>query len=229
MPFQTVVHNDPNPAVAGDFASANPRASAVAGPGAFVAGAAGANIGLFGWADANGVVTNTGAGAPTGFIHRDLQGLITAWLGEASMNIPQGLPVTLMSAGDFWAKTLTTATVGQKVFADHNTGAIATGTAGTAPSTFVGTASFATNVMTVTVATSGTLKVGDHVTSAGVAAGTTITALGTGTGGTGTYTLSSSPGTISAQAATGSSYEETKWFAGSAAAASELVKITTWN
>lgn len=159
MPFQTAVHNDPNPAVAGDFASANPRASVVAGPGAFVAGSGGANIGLFAWADANGLVTNAGSGVPTGFIHRDLQGLITAWLAEASMNIPQGLPVTLMSAGDFWAKTLTTATVGQKVFASNTDGTVKTGATG----------------------------------------------------------------------ATIAGYTETKWYVGSAAAANDLIKITTWN
>jgi len=66
------------------------------------------------------------------------------------------------------------------------------------------TSSFATNVMTCTVApTQGTWAVGQTVVSAGVAAGTTITSLGTGTGGTGTYNLSTSPGTITAQAASG--------------------------
>lgn len=159
MPFQTAVHTDPNPAVAGDFASANPNASVVAGPGTFVAGSGGCNVGVFGWADANGLVTNAGSGAPTGFVHRDLQGLITTWLAESSMNIPQGLPVTLMSAGDFWAKTLTTATVGQKVFASNTDGTVKTGAAG----------------------------------------------------------------------ATISGYTETKWYVGSAAAANDLVKITTWN
>ena len=159
MPFQTTVNTTPAPAVAGDFASANPNASVLAGPGAFVAGTGGANVGVFGWADANGLVTNAGSIVPTGFIHRDMQALIVTWLAEASMNIPAGQPVTLMSAGDFWAKTLTTATVGQKVFA---------------------------------VLADGTIKTG--------AAGATIA------------------GAI-----------ETKWFVGSAAAANELVKITTWN
>lgn len=130
MPFQTVVNQTPAPAVAGDFASANPNASVLAGPGTFVAGTGGANVGLFGWADANGLVTNAGSGVPTGFIHRDMQALIVTWLAEATMNIPAGQPVTLMSAGDFWAKTGTVATVGQKVFASNTTGAIETGAAG---------------------------------------------------------------------------------------------------
>ncbi len=99
--FQTTINQYPAPAVAGDFASANPRANVVTGPGAFVAAAAnGCNIGVFGWADANGNVGNVASGnAPTGFVHRDMQGLITQWLGQAGMNIPSGLPVTLMSAG----------------------------------------------------------------------------------------------------------------------------------
>lgn len=65
------------------------------------------------------------------------------------------------------------------------------------------TASFATNVMTVTVPpTTGTFQVGQTITATGVAAGTTITSLGTGTGGTGTYNLSTAPGTIAAESVT---------------------------
>ncbi len=65
------------------------------------------------------------------------------------------------------------------------------------------TCSYATNVMTCTVApTTGAFAVGQTITAAGVAAGTTITTLGTGTGGTGTYNLSTSPGTIAAEATT---------------------------
>lgn len=130
MGFQTSINITPAPAVAGDFASANPNASVVAGPGALVAGVGGANVGLFGWADTNGLVTNAGTGAPTGFIHRDTNALITTWLAEASMNIPEGQPVTLMSAGDFFAKTLTAATIGQKVFASNTDGTVKTGAAG---------------------------------------------------------------------------------------------------
>lgn len=66
-------------------------------------------------------------------------------------------------------------------------------------------ASFATNVMTVTVAGTGSFAVGQVITSAGVTVGTFITSLGTGTGGTGTYNLSTTPGTIAAQAVTASS------------------------
>ena len=65
-------------------------------------------------------------------------------------------------------------------------------------------ASFATNVMTVTVVGTGAFAVGQAIASAGVAAGTTILSLGTGTGGLGTYNLSTAPGTIAAQAVSAS-------------------------
>lgn len=223
--FQSSVNLQQAPAVAGDFASANPRASRLAGEGALVVGTAGCTVGRFAWVSGT-EVTNAGTGNPSGFVHREMQAVITTYLAEGSNVVPAGRPITVMVAGDFWAQTLTAATVGQNVYADHNTGAVGTGT--TAPDTFSGTASFATNVMTVTAVSSGTLKVGDKVTSSGVAAGTTITALGTGTGGTGTYTLSTSPGTLSAQATTATSYESTNFKVASAASANELIKITTW-
>lgn len=69
-------------------------------------------------------------------------------------------------------------------------------------SAFTGTASFATNVMTVTVASTGTVAIGAPVTGAGVPANTYVVSYGTGTGGTGTYNLSTSPGTIAAEAVT---------------------------
>jgi hypothetical protein len=158
MTFQTSIKAQQAPAVEGDFASANPRASVLAGEGAFVAGAAGATVGRFGWADASGLVTNVGSGAPTGFIHREMNALITVYLGVSSMVIPAGLIVTLMSAGDFWAKSLTVATVGQKVFASNTDGTVKTGAAG----------------------------------------------------------------------ATVAGYTETKWTVGSAGAANDLIKISTW-
>ncbi len=139
MSFQTQVNITPAPAVAGDFASANPRASACAGPGEMVAAAAGVTVGYFGWADANGIVSNAGSGVPTGFVHRDMNALITTWLAQASMVIPQGQPVTLMSQGDFWAVTSTAATPGQKIFASLTTGQIETAAAGAAVAGYIET------------------------------------------------------------------------------------------
>lgn len=130
MGFQKQVYQDPNPAVAGDFASANPRSTVLAGPGELVAGAAGVSVGRFAWADDDGIVTNAGTGKPTGFVHREQQGVITIWLAESSMIIPEGLMVVLHNLGDFWAQTTTAATVAQKVFASNTDGTIATGAAG---------------------------------------------------------------------------------------------------
>ncbi len=50
--FQTQVNVQQAIGVEGDFASANPRASVLAGAGAFVAGAQGVTVGRWVWADA---------------------------------------------------------------------------------------------------------------------------------------------------------------------------------
>ncbi len=130
MGFPKVINAQQAPAIEGDFASANPRSSVNAYEGAFVAGVGGLTIARFAWIDAAGLVTNAGAGAPNGFIHRDQQALITGYLSASSMVIPQGFNVTVMRGGDYWVKTLTTATVGQKVFASNTTGDIKTGATG---------------------------------------------------------------------------------------------------
>lgn len=135
MGFQSQVNVVPAPAVAGDFASSNPRASVVNGPGAFVADTAGATVGKFAWADTatNTKVTNAGTGAPTGFVARQEQGLITTFLADNSMLIPQGMPVTLFNMGDFWAKNTNSSAasvVGNKVFASNTTGQIQFAAAG---------------------------------------------------------------------------------------------------
>ena len=122
MGFQTSVTIQPSPAVAGDFADANPRFSVDAGPGGLVAGPNGLVAGRFAWWAASGIdpdgtptiVNNTGAGPVTGFGHREQRGLITAYLAESSMTIPVGFEVGLMSSGSFWVKI--------RVTAEHNPG-----------------------------------------------------------------------------------------------------------
>lgn len=65
------------------------------------------------------------------------------------------------------------------------------------------TATFATNVMTITLINlggdNGLIRVGYRVSGIGVPANTTITSFGSGTGGTGTYNLSTSPGTLTSR------------------------------
>lgn len=131
MPFPSRINASMPVAAEGDFIGANPYASAVNPVEAsFVTGTSGVVIGRFAWADANGIVLNSGSGAPTGFVHRHQTGLIVTFLAENGSTIQQGQPVDLMSRGGFWVKTATAATVGQKIFANNTDGTISTGAAG---------------------------------------------------------------------------------------------------
>jgi hypothetical protein len=209
--FQQQVNTQPAPAVEGDFASQNPRFSVPAGPGGLVSGLAGVTIGRFAWAtaisqDADAApasVANTGVGAPTGFVHREQQALITQFLADASMVVPQGFAVTLMSGGDFWVKNAGAgqALSGQKAYANFADGRVtfaATASAATvsltasiAASTFSVTGSIAGNVLTVTAVTSGTIVPGATISGTGIAIGTQVVGQLTGTaGGVGTYAVS---------------------------------------
>ena len=141
MGFQAQVNITPAPAVAGDFASSNPRASVVAGEAGFVAGSAGVTVGCFAWIGSDGItVSNTGTGAPAGFVHREQQALITPYLAESGRVIPAGLPVTVMRAGDYYATSnVAAATVGAKAFAKLVDGTMQPGTAGATISGYIET------------------------------------------------------------------------------------------
>ncbi|MGO4738637.1 hypothetical protein AB4099_18965 [Bosea sp. 2KB_26] len=148
MPFQTQVNPTQAPAVEGDFASANPRHSVLSVEGGFVAGPSGLVIGRFAWADtATGkILANAGSGAPTGFVHRDLQAMITTYLSEFGMTIPAGFGVgELFNGGDFWAKHTgaSAVTVGMKAFASNTTGAVSFAAAGATVAGFTETKWFA--------------------------------------------------------------------------------------
>ena len=245
--FQKQVNVFPAPAVAGDFASANPRATVLAGPGAMIAGSdvpdgltqAGVLVARFAWAspasaidqvsgEVQGAVSinNTGVGAPTGFMHREQQGLITVFLQEATELVPVGLPVTLHSAGDFWAVNSSAGTtyVGQAVYAINKNGkaypadaaptdatlttiTVATNTVGAAGGSVAlnsFTGSIAGTTLTVSAIGTGGLYVGQTLTGTNVAAGTTIVKQLTGTAGsTGTYQVNISQ-TVASTTITGS-------------------------
>lgn len=210
--FPSQVNVQPAPAVAGDFASVNPRFVVDAGPGGIVAGAAGVSVGRFCWTtsplDGDGapaVANNFGSGSVTGFVAREQQALITAYLGAASMVVRQGFPITLFAGGDFWVKNdgLTQAIIGQKAYANFADGKVtfaATGTPATvATSTSsaiaAGTGSFtgsiSGNVLTITVVGSGVAVVGGILSGSGVATGTAIVSQISGAaGGVGTYYVS---------------------------------------
>ena len=133
MGFQTTVNRNPPLAVEGNFASAGVTHNVLAGSQQFVADTTGVTIGRFAYASlATGKVKNAKvAGGVVGFVRRgDNTAVITTWMGEATMLIPEGYGVTLYDRGDFWVKTKTAATVGQSVFADDVTGEISTGAAG---------------------------------------------------------------------------------------------------
>lgn len=201
MPFQNSV-NTYNPlAVAGDFASTNPRATYDAGEAALVAGLLGVTVGKFAWVDlaTNRIATNAASSnsQPAGFVHRDQQALITLYLGEASMVIPQGFPVTLHVSGDFFAKLTgtTPVTPGTALYANFATGDVLAGAAptgatatGSIGSTFTATA---TGTSLAVTAVTGLISIGDTIAGTGVPTGTTIVAQVSGTtGGAGTYTTS---------------------------------------
>lgn len=133
--FQRTVNMQQAAAVAGDFASANPRSSYVSHEGGLVAGAKGVTIGRFAWVNLLGQAENEGTILPAGFVARSGQqghALITEYLGEVSSLIPQGFEVTLHRSGDFYVQNDGTgaAAIGSKVFANLTDGKISTGVAG---------------------------------------------------------------------------------------------------
>lgn len=123
MAFQKTVNTYPGIGIPGAYAAINPIVSTAKG---YVASDA-CNIGGFVWADTTkaGCVKPTGTDRPLGFAVRE----ITNPLGidvEASNVVPVGYPVSVEVKGDFFAVTLTPATVGQKVFAVLADGTIKT-------------------------------------------------------------------------------------------------------
>ncbi|NTJ67531.1 hypothetical protein G6M50_06105 [Agrobacterium rhizogenes] len=209
--IQSSVTTQPAVGVVGDFATANPRFSQLAGPGAIVAGPSGLVIGRFAWLsysqidgdNAPAAANNFGTGPVAGFVGRAQQGLITTYLTAYGMTIPAGFQATLFSGGDFWALNsgASAAQVGMKAYANFadgsvtfaaagspttgqaTTSAIAAGTAATGTGTIVG------NVLTI-ASVSNTIFVGALVTGTNVATGTTIVSQLSGTaGGAGTYAV----------------------------------------
>lgn len=216
MGFQQVINREPAPAVAGDFASANPRTSVVPPiPGSYVVGDANVRVGYFAWGADDGKVYSSlaaaaAAGHPTiGFVARqpnEPSAMITAFLGEAIMTLQIGREVTLMSSGDYYVD-LPGADPTEGVFALATTGAPSlVDDATTEPTGFTAasqakvnavtnaatTIALNTGIMTVAVVASGVIEVGQRVTGTGVPAQTYVTQQLTGVaGGAGTYATNS--------------------------------------
>ena len=206
--FQGSVNLYNPPGVEGDFASANPRATALtlgfdstgAQTSGLIAGPNGVTVGQFAWLALDGVTVNnfaTGAVKPTGFVHRDQQGLLTNYLQAAGTLIPPGFPVTLMVEGDFFDLIAggSAAVYGSACYARYSDGSLFIGSAPTGGSgtgsigaTFTATGS-GTNLTTSAV--TGLISIGDTISGTGVPAGTTILSQTSGTtGGAGVYVTS---------------------------------------
>lgn len=230
--FQTQVNQYPAPAVEGSFASNNPPVNYVSGPGSLLASQYGCVVGRFAWSPDGINVYNAGnaaanVGVPQGILANEQQGLNNVYLSQYGMTVLAGCIVELFTRADIWMKQLSSAALGQKAFANLQTGQCQAAAAGSTISGPNVTGSFATNVLTVTAVTTAGLAIGSVITSGGgVAAGTYITAQLTGTpGGIGTYSLSTSPGTISSGAVTATNFVETPFYILSACNSGELAKV----
>jgi hypothetical protein len=185
--FQSFVNNELPIGVPGDFASVNPHASVNGGQGQFVAAPGGVNVAVFGWFD-----PSTGLGhnyyTPNsflGFVHRENNGLITQFLGIATMQVVPGNIVTGQEAGEFLGIFAAGCSAKQKVYCDPVTGALsAAATGGSITGGNTG-ASVANSVLTTTDAdaTGTAAAVGMIAYNGGLPPGTYIaSAAGTGSG-----------------------------------------------
>jgi hypothetical protein len=223
--FQSFVNRHLAPGVVGAFASMNPRAVVLAGPGAFRADdAPPVIVGHFAWGEpatglAHGEET---ANSMLGFVANEGQTVITAFLGRDRLAVQAGFGVTLYSHGDFWAHVAGGAVdVGDTIYADAATGepTVDDDSAGNPDTGFVAmTASPAavtsdasslatTGILTVGGSIAGSIDVGDGasvvVNGVGVPNNIFIQSQLTGTpGGAGTYQTTSRGVVISTQAMT---------------------------
>lgn len=211
MGFQQQVNTQPAPAVAGDFCDVNPRYTVDAGPGGLVAGAFGAFVGRFGWVVGT-LVNSFGVGLPSGFMHREQQGLITDYLAQSSMRVPQGFPVTLHNGAGFWVMNdgLVASVPNMKAYANNSTGKVSFNNTGTPPTgaAVTGTvnpnvvtghldpnsftASISGTVMTVSAVGTGLVAPGQSLVGTGIDPGTVVVApiAAATVGGAGTYSVS---------------------------------------
>lgn len=174
MTFQSNVNREPSPAVDGDFASDNPRQAMVAGPGGLVTATGGVILGRFAWANEAGVVTNAKPGsgvARLGFAGREGQtAFITAWMGESTLTVPEGLGITLHTKADFWMRFAGGANAGDSVFASFADGSAVAGAAAPTSAITATTVSGSPNLS----ALSGPVYPGEPVSGTGIPAGATI-------------------------------------------------------
>ncbi|MGV3346406.1 hypothetical protein ACGVWS_11945 [Enterobacteriaceae bacterium LUAb1] len=111
----------------GQPASNSPIVAAAGGPDAFKAGDNGLVMSRFVWRDDTDPkkLNNTGTGKPVGFLMNNANAVI-GHLQAQSMMLSPGFAASPVVAADMWAKSLTDATIGQKVFAVLADGTIKT-------------------------------------------------------------------------------------------------------
>lgn len=202
--FQNFVNRQPAPGVIGGFASMNPRATAVAGEGAFRSGNGNnylsarnlARVGNFAWGAGQFAGAQKPAGASVlGFVADEIQANIPflspgAGVNPVALDVNDGFPVTLFTVGDFFglpAAPLNGAVAaGDTVYARQYDGALTND-----PEAFAATGVQALTVLTVSAVTKGALVPGMIVDSSGADATVIVQLTGT-PGGAGTYTVSTS-------------------------------------
>lgn len=230
MGFQQSVNTFPALAVEGDWASANPRASMIAGDSALVASAAGVRVGAFAFAsNLNGRVSSAHPGVPSrvGFVNRTQPVVITGWLEGDSMLLTSGLEVVLTVKGDVFARFADGAGIGDAVYASYADGSVVADAAGaTIPgASFTGVIAVTTGILTASVVT-GDIVAGQPIAGTDVPAGTIVTGQLTGTpGGAGTYSTNIVTAVASTDMTTAGAVA-TGWTVQSTAAVGELAKIS---
>jgi hypothetical protein len=208
--FQAFVNTYQPLGQVGARASMNPRAFVLGGEAAYTADATDVvRVGNFAWlvpstGVAHGALT---ANAIIGFVANELETVITDWLGDSTLIIPEGLIVPGYTHGDFWVNIPGAVTIGAAVYADSTNGAPTLSSAGynvdTGYKTASAVAADATATTTAIAATTGVLTVsvvtgviqvgaygqyGDVVTGTGVPDNVFIVSQISGTpGGAGTY------------------------------------------
>lgn len=134
MPFQKNIATYPAAGVTGQRAGLNPIAMLLPVP---LAGEGGVTVGHAVWFDPDAPTTVIMSTAqvseaypkPLGIVVRDMASTIPC-ADEATMQIEAGRPVAVAVRGDLLIAAPAAATVGQKIFANYTTGALALGAAG---------------------------------------------------------------------------------------------------
>jgi hypothetical protein len=205
--FQSFVNRNQPPATPGDFASMNPRATALAVDLAFRAAAASALaqnpiVGNFAWGQGQFASSQLPVGSSVlGFVADELQTVIPFPPSNsnpvmARTAVQEGFPVSLFTRGDFWVSpdlpVAGIVSAGDTVYANPDDGAP---TNDSAFFSATGVQTAATNIVTISAVTKGKLVPGMRLAGTGVDAGLTVLTQATGTaGGAGTYTVSTTTG-----------------------------------